>query len=117
MIRTALICLFSFITLHVYAAKHVVLILWDGMRPDFVNASNCPTLYQLSQQGSTFPKHHSVYPSATEVNGVAISTGVNPARSHIVGNHEYRPYIDENEDVHTEALASVRKGDEVHHGE
>lgn len=115
--RIVVICLLSFITFHVHAAKHVVLIVWDGMRPDFVNASNCPTLFQLSQQGATFTKHHSVYPSATEVNGTAISTGVNPARSHIVGNHEYRPYINELEDVHTEALASVRKGDEVHHGD
>src|SRR3954469_33704 len=115
--RTLFVCLLSAIALQLHAAKHVVLILWDGMRPDFVNESNCPTLYQLSQQGATFTKHHSVYPSATEVNGVAISTGVNPARSHIVGNHEYRPYIDEKADVHTEALASVRKGDEFHHGD
>src|SRR3954453_5929894 len=98
MIRTVLIGLLSFITVQVYAAKHVVLVLWDGMRPDFVNASNCPTLFQLSQQGATFAKHHAVYPSATEVNGVAISTGVNPARNHIVGNHEYRPYIDDRAD-------------------
>jgi arylsulfatase A-like enzyme len=115
--RTFLVCLLSAVALQVHAATHVVLILWDGMRADFVTASNCPTLFQLSQEGVTFTKHHSVYPSATEVNGTAISTGATPAHSHIMGNHEYRPYIDELADVHTEALASVRKGDEFHHGE
>ncbi len=115
--RSFLVCLFSLVAIHVHAAKHVVLVVWDGMRPDFVNASNCPTLFQLSQQGVTFTKHHAAYPSATEVNGTVIATGVNPARNHIMGNHEYRPYVDELADVHTEALASVRKGDEVQHGE
>lgn len=117
MIRASLICLLSFITLELHAAKHVVLIVWDAMRPDFVTASNCPTLFSLSQQGSTFTKHHAAYPSATEVNGTVIATGVYPGRNHIVGNHEYRPYIDEMQDVHTEALASARKGDEFHHGD
>ncbi|MDB6059245.1 MAG: Type phosphodiesterase/nucleotide pyrophosphatase [Verrucomicrobiales bacterium] len=115
--RTFLVCLFASVAFQLHAAKHVVLIVWDGMRPDFVTASNCPNLFQLSKEGVTFTKHHSAYPSATEVNGTVIATGVNPARSHIVGNHEYRPYIDELADVHTEALASIRKGDEFHKGD
>ena len=115
--RTFLACLLFGIALQLHAAKHLVLVVWDGMRPDFANASNCPTLFQLSQEGSTFTKHHAVYPSATEVNGTVLATGVNPARNHIVGNHEYRPYIDDLADVHTEALASVRKGDEFLHGD
>src|SRR4051794_27283530 len=102
--RTFLVCLLASIAFQLHAAKHVVLIVWDGMRPDFVTASNCPNLFQLSKEGVTFTKHHAAYPSATEVNGTVIATGVNPARSHIVGNHEYRPYIDERADVHTEAL-------------
>lgn len=115
--RTVLVCLLSCVALQLHAAKHVVLVVWDGMRPDFVTASNCPTLFELSQQGTTFTKHHAAYPSATEVNGTVLSTGVNPARNHIVGNHEYRPYIDQLADVHTEAVASVRKGDQFYHGE
>src|SRR5262245_12900825 len=99
MMRTVFVCLLTFVTFHAYATKHVVLVVWDAMRPDFVTASNCPTLFQLSQQGTTFTKHHAAYPSATEVYGTVLATGVNPARSHIVGNHEYRPYIDELEDV------------------
>src|SRR5436190_1351958 len=69
--------------------RHVVVVVWDGMRPDFVTEQNCPTLYQLARRGVTFAHHHSVYPSATEVNGTAISTGAYPDHDRIIANHEY----------------------------
>jgi arylsulfatase A-like enzyme len=93
------------------SGRHVVVMVWDGMRPDFVTEHNAPTLYQLAQHGVTFAHHHSVYLSATEVNGTAISTGCYPAHSGIVGNSEYRPDIDPLKGVHTELPDVVRKGD------
>src|SRR6476619_1114046 len=56
--------------------RHVVVLVWDGMRPDFVSERNTPTLWKLAQEGVTFAHHHSVYVSATNVNGAAIATGV-----------------------------------------
>jgi predicted AlkP superfamily pyrophosphatase or phosphodiesterase len=35
--------------------RHVVLVVWDGMRPDFITEQYAPTLFHLSQQGSFFP--------------------------------------------------------------
>ena len=35
-------------------AKHVVVIVWDGMRPDFISATNTPTLWKLAQDESSF---------------------------------------------------------------
>jgi arylsulfatase A-like enzyme len=96
--------------------RRVVLVVWDGMRPDFVTEQNCPTLYQLSRAGVTFAHHHSVYPSATEVNGTAISTGAYPVHDGIVGNHEYRPEIDELKEVRTESPDTAQKGDTLTHG-
>jgi len=97
-------------------ARRVVVVIWDGMRADFVTEQNCPTLYQLSKAGVTFAHHHSVYPSATEVNGTAISTGAYPARDGIVGNHEYRPDIDPLHEVRTESPDTAQKGDALTHG-
>src|SRR5260221_9573437 len=97
-------------------AQHVVVIVWDGMRPDFVSQQNCPTLYELSRQGVTFTHHHAVYLSATEVNGTAISTGAYPAHDGIVGNSEYRPDIDPLKSIHTEMQAAVLKADHDSHG-
>src|SRR5262245_23196330 len=86
------------------SGRQVVLIVWDGMRPDFVSETNTPTLFNLARRGVTFTKHHSVYLSATEVNGTAIATGGYPSQSGIVGNHEYRPEIDPLKGIRTEAL-------------
>jgi predicted AlkP superfamily pyrophosphatase or phosphodiesterase len=96
--------------------RHVVVMVWDGMRPDFVTAENTPALYALSRRGVTFAHHHSVYPSATEVNGTALSTGAYPVHSGIMANTEYRPDLDPLKPVHTEALAVVRRGDELTRG-
>src|SRR5262249_44562163 len=74
-------------------ARQVVIMVWDGMRPDFVNETNTPALFELAKRGVTFRRHHPVYPSSTEVNGTAFATGSYPAHDGIVGNNEYRPEI------------------------
>jgi arylsulfatase A-like enzyme len=94
-------------------AEHVVVVVMDGLRPDLVTADAMPTLYHLAQQGVTFAHHHPVYISSTEVNGTALATGVYPQRSGIVANVEYRPGLDPLRPVATEAMATVRKGDEL----
>ncbi|HEX3419870.1 MAG TPA: alkaline phosphatase family protein, partial [Candidatus Udaeobacter sp.] len=73
---------------------HVVIVVWDGMRPDYVTEQSTPTLWKLAREGITFRNHHSAYPSATMVNGTTIVTGVYPGNSGIIANHVYRPDID-----------------------
>src|SRR5205814_1504807 len=41
--------------------RKVVVVVWDGMRPDFVNETNTPTLWALAHEGVTFTRHHSTY--------------------------------------------------------
>ncbi len=94
-------------------AEHVVIVVWDGMRPDFVTAQHTPTLYQLAQQGTFFKNHHPVYISTTEVNGTALNTGAYPAHSGIIANKEYRPQIDEFKPLAMEDEDVVRRGDEL----
>jgi predicted AlkP superfamily pyrophosphatase or phosphodiesterase len=96
--------------------RHVVVVVWDGMRPDFVSEENTPTLWKLAQSGVTFQKHHSVYPSATIVNGTAINTGVYPNHSGILANHDYLPAIDARNSIDVENVGVVRKGDELSRG-
>ena len=96
-------------------AEHVVVVVWDGMRPDFVTESNTPTLYQLAHDGVFFQNHHAVYPSTTEVNATAMATGAYPNRSGLMGNREYRPRIDPLKRIDTQSLDVVRKGDELTH--
>ena len=96
--------------------RHVVVVVWDGMRPDFVTEQNTPTLWNLAREGITFRNHHAVYPSATMVNGTAIVTGVYPGKNGIIANHVYRPDIDPHHSIDVELPAVVKKGDEVSGG-
>jgi predicted AlkP superfamily pyrophosphatase or phosphodiesterase len=97
-------------------SPRVVVVVWDGMRPDMVTEKNTPTLWKLAQDGITFRNHHCVYPSATNVNGTALVTGVYPGHSGIIANHEYRPEIDERNAIDVENPAVVRKGDAISGG-
>ena len=94
-------------------AKHVVLIVWDGMRPDFVTEENTPNLVQLAAEGVSFLQHHSVFPTVTNVNATALATGVHPGRSGVIANYEYRPAIDRGRTLRTEELSTIRKGDKI----
>ena len=96
--------------------RHVVVVVWDGMRPDFVTEQNTPTLWKLAREGITFRNHHAVYPSATMVNGTAMVTGIYPGKSGIIANHVYRPDIDPHHSIDVELPAVVKKGDEVSGG-
>jgi len=96
--------------------RHVVVVVWDGMRPDFVTEEYTPTLWKLAKDGVTFRNHHAVYPSATNVNGTAIATGVYPNHSGLIANHEFRPRIDNRKPIDVEDPRVVRKGDELSSG-
>ena len=96
--------------------RHVVVVVWDGMRPDFVSEQNTPALWKLAQSGVTFRNHHSVFPSATIVNGTAINTGVYPNRSGILANHDYQPKVSRESPIDVENARVVRKGDELSGG-
>lgn len=95
------------------AAEHVVLIVWDGMRPDFVTPEHTPVLHALGKGGVVFAHHHSIYPTSTEVNGTALATGMLPRGSGIIANNEYRPEIDARKAVATQGASTVSKGDEL----
>ena len=75
-------------------AEHVVVVVWDGMRPDMVTEKNSPTLFALARSGVVFKRNHAVYPSSTNVNGAVLATGVSPGKNGIVANQEFRPAID-----------------------
>lgn len=92
-------------------AQHVVLVVWDGMRPDFIRPQYCPTLYSLATNGTFFRRHHPAYVSSTEVNGTALATGSHPGRSGIIANTDYRPELSVLSTFATEGMDAIRRGD------
>jgi len=97
-------------------SRHVLVVVWDGMRPDFVGQENTQALLKLANEGVVFRNHHAVYPSATNVNGTALVTGVYPGHSGVIANHEYRPEIDRKRSIDVEIPAVVEKGDKFSDG-
>ncbi len=97
-------------------AEHVVVVVWDGMRPDFISPQYTPTLYELALKGTFFKHHHSAYVTSTEVNGTALATGMHPEHSGVMANNEYRPELSWLSSYNTENLDAVRRGDMLTHG-
>ena len=69
----------------------VVLMVWDGLRPDFVTARDTPNLFRLAREGVRFDKHHSIFPTLTMVNATALATGAPPGVNGLEGNNFYLP--------------------------
>jgi arylsulfatase A-like enzyme len=115
--KSLILILFCFAVLRLSQAAgssehHVILVVWDGMRPDFVNATNTPTLFDLANRGVFFAHNHPVYVSSTEVNGTALATGAYPEHSGVIGNREFRPGLDPLAAIDTQSLEAMRKADE-----
>src|SRR5579859_814941 len=72
-----------------------VLMVWDGLRPDLVDAVNTPNLFALEQAGVRFSRHHSIYPTLTMVDAAGLATGAAPSGSGIFGDAMYlAPMLD-----------------------
>lgn len=97
-------------------AEHVLVVVWDGMRPDFIRPQYCPTLYSLATNGVFFRRNHCAYISSTEVNGAALATGVHPGRSTIIANTEFRQDLSMLNSFATEGLEYVLRGDRLTQG-
>ena len=74
-------------------ARHLLLVL-DGLRPDYVIPSLMPALHALGQQGVVMTRHHAVYPTVTRVNASSISTGAYPEVHGLLGNAVFFPGVD-----------------------
>jgi predicted AlkP superfamily pyrophosphatase or phosphodiesterase len=68
-----------------------ILMVWDGLRPDFVTERDTPNLFALEHEGVNFAYHHAVFPSVTMVNAAALATGYPPGGSGIFGDALYMP--------------------------
>lgn len=92
-------------------AEHVVVVVFDGMRPDFVTPQYAPNLYSLATNGVFFRRNHPVFISTTIVNGTSLATGVHPGRNGILANTDYREELNTQAAVASEVLDTIRRGD------
>jgi phosphonoacetate hydrolase len=74
-------------------ASKVVVVVFDGLRPDMVTAEWMPHLHAFAEQGCWFRDARSVFPSMTRVATASIATGAPPAVHGVVGNSFYFPTV------------------------
>ena len=72
-------------------ATRTIVMVWDGLRPDSVNATDTPNLYALRQSGVNFSDNHSTYPTFTMMNSSSFATGAFPKTSGFYGNTFWTP--------------------------
>lgn len=94
--------------------RHVLIVV-DGLRPDYVTADAMPRLTAIGRRGVVFTKHHAVFPTVTRVNGASFATGAYPETHGLLGNSIYLPTIDPNRfldtaDRHALARVTEREG-------
>ena len=71
---------------HPGATRRVILMVWDGMRPDFVSDDRTPHLRRLMAHGTTYGRAVGVLPSVTRPTTTSVTTGAYPAAHGIYSN-------------------------------
>ena len=75
------------------APRHLLIVL-DGLRPDYVQPHFMPALHALGRRGVVMTSHHAVFPTVTRVNAASISTGAYPETHGLLGNSVFFPRVD-----------------------
>jgi arylsulfatase A-like enzyme len=65
------------------------LMVWDGLRPDFVTQRDTPNLYAMMHDGVRLERHHAIFPTVTMVNAAGLATGADSGSSGIDGDTMY----------------------------
>src|SRR5216117_2903279 len=85
---------------------HLVIVV-DGLRPDYVTPDVMPRLFRLGQRGIVFTRHHSVFPTVTRVNASSFVTGAYPETHGLMGNTIYIPKANATKGLNTEERTNL----------
>jgi phosphonoacetate hydrolase len=74
--------------------SRVVVMVWDGMRPDLISPGLTPNLAALGAAGCVFDANHAVVPTVTRINAATMATGAPPSVHGLPGNVFLAPAVD-----------------------
>ncbi len=95
--------------------QRIILIVWDGMRPDLVGAELTPNLQAFAARSAVYRRATGVFPSVTRPTTSSVSTGAYPAGHGVLGNLFLGPPgdrvpIDTGERADLERLRAINGG-------
>lgn len=70
-----------------------LIVIFDGLRPDYVTEKDMPNLYRLAKSGTWATDNHSVFPTVTRVNASSYATGSYPSTHGLMGNSVFFPRV------------------------
>jgi arylsulfatase A-like enzyme len=85
---------------------HLVVVV-DGLRPDYITPDLMPRLVRLGRRGIVFNAHHSVYPTVTRVNAATFATGAYPETHGLLGNTVFVPSANPTRGLDTGSRANL----------
>jgi len=96
--------------------ERFLVIVVDGLRPDYITPNVMPNVSRIAETGVFFENHHSIYPTVTRVNASSLSTGSHPARHGLLGNTVYFPEVDAEKGLTTSDYANLQRIAEAEEG-
>jgi len=88
-----------------------VVVVFDGLRPDYVIAKRMPNLYAFGASGVVSTAHHSLFPTVTRVNASALITGAALGTHGVLDNIVYLPAVDSTHTLNTGDAADMMRAD------
>jgi len=87
--------------------SRLLVMIWDGMRPDLVSPELTPNLAALAGAGVVFDANHAVVPTVTRINAATLATGAPSSTHGLPANSFFAPAVDASGPI------SVGDGDNV----
>jgi len=94
----------------------ILIIVFDGLRPDLVTPERMPSLSKFIAIGTRFVNSSCVFPSETRVNSAALGAGSHPSVTGLVANKLYDPAVFDNRIMDTGMLKHVEQAEAVYSG-
>src|SRR5687768_15801731 len=74
-------------------SRSSLVIVVDGLRPDYVTKEGMPNLHAFGEAGVVAEAHHAVFPTVTRVNSSSIATGTYPGVHGLMHNTIFLPEV------------------------
>ncbi len=96
--------------------RQSVVVIFDGLRPDYLTPERMPRLYALKQRAAYAAHNHSVFPTVTRVNSSSYATGSYPKTHGILGNTIHVPTLGNSEIYNTGERSNMQAVDSLSGG-
>lgn len=91
--------------------SRVVIVGFDGLRPDLVRRELMPNLYEFHERAAVLERHQAVFPTETMVNFASFVTGTYPDKHGITANQLVRRRRDGLSVLSTSSVADIELAD------